>query len=156
MIVTLLAGLGYQTLQLSSVRTAYSDFKADVATKAEKASEAARATEQQRQRDIDQVRDDAAAQKEKDDARAAELLAAGDSLREQTNRLLADRAALSARLAARGKTINDFTDLYAELREEADRAAGDLATALDDSRRAGFACEKAYGALTKRQTPTHQ
>lgn len=149
LIVALAVGLGYQTIQLSGVRTDYADYKADIATKAQQASEKARDTEQQRQRDIDQVRNDAADQKQKDDALAAQQLADNDSLREQTAKLLADRAALNSRLARRGKTINDLADLLAQLRSEADGYAGELAAALTASRRAGFACERSYDALIK-------
>lgn len=149
LIVALAVGLGYQTIQLSGVRTDYADYKTDIATKAQQASEKARDTEQQRQRDIDQVRNDAADQKQKDDALAAQQHADNDSLRDQIGKLLTDRAALNSRLAARGKTINDLTDLLAELRSEADGYAGELATALTASRRAGLACERSYQSLIK-------
>lgn len=140
-------GLGYQTLRLSDARTELSDYKAEIATKAAKASEKARETEQQRQRDIDQVRQDAADQKQEDDALAAEQRADVDSLREQTTKLLADRAALNTRLAERGKTIADLADLLADLRSEADGYAGELAAALTASRRAGLACQRSYDSL---------
>jgi chromosome segregation ATPase len=147
LIVALAVGLGYQTLQLGDVRTEYAEYKTDIAEKAQKASEKARETEQQRQRDIDQVRNDAADQKQKDDALAAQQRTDIGSLRDQTTKLLADRTALSARLAERGKTIADLADLLAQLRSEADGYAGELAAALTASRRAGFACEHAYEAV---------
>ncbi|HEY0288577.1 MAG TPA: DUF2514 family protein [Pseudomonas sp.] len=147
LIVALSGGLAYQTLTLASVRTEYADYQKGIAEAAAKASEQARETEQQRQRDIDQVRTDAADQKQKDDALAAQQRADNDSLRDQTRKLLADRATLNSRLAARGKTINDLADLLAELRSEADEYAGELASALTASRRAGFACERSYGAV---------
>lgn len=150
LIIALSVGLGYQTLTLAHVRAEYSDYRADIDKKAAEASEKAREIEQQRQRDIDQVRNDAADQKQKDDALAAQQHADNGSLRDQTSKLLADRAALNSRLAARGKTINDLTDLLAELRSEADGYAGELAAALTASRRAGFACERSYDALIKR------
>lgn len=149
LIVALALAAGYQTLQLSSVRTEYAEYRADIDFKARQASDKAREIEQQRQRDIDQVRNDATAQKQKDDAHAAELLATGDSLRKQTSQLLADKATLRARLAERGQTIEGLADLLAQLRTEADDYAGGLAAALDSSRRAGFACESSYQALTK-------
>ena len=149
LIVALTAGLGYQTLELSSVRKDYADYKADIAEAARKAEDEARQTEQKRQRDIDKVRTDAANQKTVDDALAARQRADNDSLRDQTSKLLADRAALSARLASRGKTIGDLADLLAQLRTEADGYAGELASALTASRRAGFACQRSYEAITK-------
>ena len=138
---------GIQTHRLDNAQTDHADYVASIATQAQEASEKARQTEQQRQREIDQVRTDAANQKISDDAYAAELVAVGVSLREQQTSLLADRAALRSRLTARGKTIDDLTDLLAQLRTEADNHAGELAAALDASRRAGFACERSYDAM---------
>lgn len=146
-IAVLVIVAGIQTHRLDNAQADHAQYVARVAAQAQEASENARQTEQQRQRDIDQVRTDAANQKIIDDARAAELLAAGDSLREQQVKLLADRAALHTRLAARGKTIEDLTDLLAQLRTEADDYAGRLAIALTESRRAGFACERSYETL---------
>jgi chromosome segregation ATPase len=139
--------LGIQTVRLSDSKSAHALYVAQIESDAREASERARQEEQIRQQTIDQVRNDAANQKAQDDAHAAELVATGDSLREQQAKLLADRATLNSRLAARGKTINDLTDLLAQLRTEADNHAGELATALDASRRAGFACERSYDAL---------
>ena len=147
-LIALLGGLAYQTHQLSEARTEFASYKSDKAAEATKASEQARQTEQQRQRDIDQVRANAADQKQKDDALAAQQLADHDSLLDQTRKLLADKANLNTRLAERGKTINDLVDLLAELRSEADGYAGQLAAALTESRRAGFACERSYEAVT--------
>ena len=135
--------------QLAEVRAEYSDYKTSVATAATDASEKARKTEQQRQRDIDQVRTDAADQKQKDDALASEQRADNDSLRDQTRKLLADKSTLNSHLAQRGNTIHGLIDLLAELRAEADGYAGDLAAALTASRRAGFACERSYNAITR-------
>ena len=133
--------------QLATLSAAHQMVLADIATDATKASEKARQTEQQRQRDIDQVRADAADQKQKDDAIAAEQRADNDSLRDQTRQLLVDKSTLNTRLAERGKTINDLVDLLAELRSEADGYAGELAAALTTSRRAGLACEASYAAI---------
>ena len=133
--------------QMADLSAAHQTTLAGIATAATKASEKARQTEQQRQRDIDQVRANATDQKQKDDALAAQQLADHDSLRDQTRKLLADKANLNTRLAERGKTINDLVDLLAELRSEADGYAGQLAGALTASRRAGFACEQSYDAI---------
>ena len=142
---------GIQTHRLDNAQTDHADYVASIATQAQEASEKARQTEQQRQREIDQVRTDAANQKISDDAYAVELVAVGVSLREQQAKLLADRATLRARLTARGKTIDDLTDLLAQLRTEADSHAGELAAALDARRRAGFACERSYDAMRASQ-----
>lgn len=147
-LIALLAGLAYQTFQLTEVRADYASYRSDTLTAAASAIEDARQAEQQHQRNIDQVRANAVDQKQKDDALAAQQLADHDSLRDQTRRLLADKANLNTRLADRGKTINDLVDLLAELRSEADGYAGELAAALTESRRAGFACERSYDAVT--------
>ena len=146
-LIALLGGLAYQTHQLSEARAEYASYKSDKADEATKASEDARLAEQKHQRKIDQVRADATNQKQKDDVLTAQQLADYDSLRDQTRKLLADKADLNTRLADRGKTINDLVDLLAELRSEADGYAGELAAALTESRRAGFACERSYDAV---------
>ena len=147
-LIAMLGGLAYQTHQLSEVRTDYASYRSDTATAAANASEYARLTEQKLQRKNDQVRADAVDQKQKDDALGAQQRADHDCLRDQTRRLLADKSDLNTRLAERGKTINDLVDLLAELRSEADGYAGELAAALTESRRAGFACERSYDAVT--------
>lgn len=146
-LIALLGGLAYQTHQLTEARAEYASYKSDKADEATKASEDARLAEQKHQRKIDQVRADATNQKQKDDVLTAQQLADYDSLRDQTRKLLADKADLNTRLADRGKTINDLVDLLAELRSEADGYAGQLAAALTESRRAGFACERSYDAV---------
>ena len=133
--------------QLADVRNEYAEYKSGITTAAATASEKVRKTELQRQREIDQVRADAADQKQKDDALADLQRADNDSLRDQTRKLLADKSTLNSRLAQRGKTINDLIDLLAELRSEADGYAGELAAALTASRRAGFACERSYDSV---------
>ena len=146
-LIALLGGLAFQTHQLSEARAEYASYKSDKADEATKASEDARLAEQKHQRKIDQVRADAVDQKQKDDALAAEQRADNDSLRDQTRKLLADKSTLNTRLTERGKTINDLVDLLAELRSEADGYAGQLAAALTESRRAGFACERSYDSV---------
>lgn len=146
-IVALVILCGMQTYRLQTMKAAHAEYVAQIEGEARIAEAAARQEEQRRQTAIDKVRSDAQTQKAADDAAAAQLVADGKLLRDQANRLLADRAALNTRLAARGKTINDLTDLLAQLRTEADDHAGELATALDASRRAGFACERSYDTL---------
>lgn len=141
------AGISIQTYRLEVERTAYAEYVAGVEKEKADAEQQARETEQARQAAIDKVTQDANTQKAADDDRAAKLAADGDSLRQQTGKLLADRAALSTRLARTGKTVEDLTNLLAKLRNEADDYAGQLAVALTSSRRAGFACEQAYDAV---------
>ena len=137
--------------QLADVRKEFADYKTGIAAASTKASEEARVLEQQRQRDIEKVRTDAAEQKQKDDALADLQRADGHRLRDQVGQLLADKRVLNTRLTERGKTIEDLVDLLAELRSEADGYAGELAAALTASRRAGFACEASYDAIAVQQ-----
>lgn len=146
-IAALVLLLGIQTHRLDNAQTAHAEYVAGIEAQAKEASEQARKTEQKHQQAIEQVRTDAANQKISDDAHAAELVAMGVSLREQQTKLLADRTNLRASLAKRGKTIEDLADLLAQLRTESDNHAGELAAALDSSRRAGFACEASYDAI---------
>lgn len=146
-IAALVLLLGIQTHRLDNAQTAHAEYVSGIEAQAKEASEQARQTEQKHQQAIEQVRTDATNQKISDDAHAAELVAMGVSLREQQTKLLADRTNLRARLTKRGKTIEDLTDLLAQLRTEADIHAGELAAALDSSRRAGFACEASYDAI---------
>jgi len=150
-IAALVLLLGIQTHRLDNAQTAHAEYVSGIERQAKEASEQARQAEQKHQQAIEQVRTDATNQKISDDAHAAELVAVGVSLRQQQSSLLADRANLRARLAARGKTIDDLNDLLAQLRTEADSYAGDLATALDSSRRAGFACERSYDSMRATQ-----
>lgn len=143
-----LLGIGIQTWRLHSEQTAYSDYKSQVADGKLKAEREAREEEQRRQDEAQRIREDAAKQKAQDDAAAAAELADRQRMQQQISGLLADRRALNSRLAARGKTIEDLSDLLAKLRREADDYAGDLAARLDESRRAGFLCERAYDSLT--------
>lgn len=138
---------GVQTYRLMSLKAEYSDHLAQDASDKAIAESAARQEEQRRQAAIDQVRTDAQKQKALDDAAAAKLLADGKQLRDQTTRLLADRATLNSRLARAGKTEYDLTVVLAQLRNEAGDYASQLATALDSSRRAGFACEQSFDSL---------
>jgi len=149
LIIALAVAAGYQTLRLADVRNEYAAYRADIETKAAEASEQARQTEQQRQRDIDQVRNDAQKQIKLAAADAADAQSAADSLQLEVNKLLAGRAALNSRVAAGGSAIRDLTTVLADLRQRADQRAGDLATIADASRIAGKACERSYDALIK-------
>jgi peptidoglycan hydrolase CwlO-like protein len=147
LIAALAAGLGYQTLQLAGVRTEYADYRAGIDKQAAEASEKARETEQQRQRDIDQVRNDAQKQIQVAAADAADAQSAADSLQLEVSKLLASRASLNSRVATGSSTVRDLTTVLADLRQRADQRAGELAAAADASRIAGMACEHAYEAV---------
>lgn len=140
---------GVQTWRLHTVQSDFAQYTAQIDADKLAAEQKARAVEQRRQADIEQVRNDAIAQKAKDDAAAQLDRDDRDRMRIENAKLLADRTALNSRLAKRGKTINDLADLLAKLLDQANGYAGDLAAELDRSRRAGFACERAYDSLNK-------
>ncbi|MNF96072.1 hypothetical protein D3C85_1339870 [compost metagenome] len=84
------------------------------------------------------------------DASAAERTAHG--LRREVDRLRASRSATCGAIAAQQRQAGDVAfNLLAELFESADRRAGELAAALDRSRVAGLACERAYESVMNAQ-----
>lgn len=139
--------VGVQTYRLKDLQVTHATYVADVKDAKARAIAQARATQSKIQTELDQVRADASTQKATDDALAARQRDDNRQLQQQITGVLADRAVLRARLAERGKTIEDLTDLLAQLRSEADDYAGELASALTASRRAGFACERSYDAV---------
>lgn len=140
---------GIQTWRLHTSQTDFAQYAAQIDADKLAAEQKDRAIEKQRQTDIEKVKSDAAAQKAIDDAAADADRADRDRMRIENAKLLSDRAALNSRLAKRGKTINDLADLLAKLLDQANGYAGSLAAELDRSRRAGFACERAYDSLNK-------
>jgi chromosome segregation ATPase len=149
LLIALLAGaLVYQTLALASARTEHADYVAGVDKAAKEASDAARAEEQRRQREIDQVRNDAQHQIKAAADDAAVAASAADSLQQQVDKLLASRASCNTRVAQGSQAIDDLTNVLADLRRRADERAGELARIADENRIAGLACEKAYESLS--------
>lgn len=147
LVIALAISVGVQTYRLKDLQIAHATYVGDVKDAKARAIAQARATQSKIQTELDQVRADASTQKATDDALAARQRDDNRQLQQQITGVLADRAVLRARLAERGKTIEDFTDLLAQLRSEADDYAGELASALTASRRAGFACERSYDAV---------
>lgn len=146
-LAAILALLGLQTYRLSEAQSSHNAYVAQIEGEARIAEAAARQEETRRQTAIEQVRTDAQKQKALDDARIAANTADNQRMRDQTSKLLADRSALSARLAARGKSINDLTDMLATMRQQLDDFASAAARDADEYRGAGFACERAYDSL---------
>ena len=149
LVSALAISVGVQTYRLKDLQVTHATYVADVKDAKARAIAQAQATQTKIQTELDQVRADASTQKATDDALAARQRDDSRQLQQQITGVLADRAVLRARLAERGKTIEDLTDLLAQLRNEADDYAGELASALTASRRAGFACEASYAALIK-------
>jgi septal ring factor EnvC (AmiA/AmiB activator) len=139
--------VGVQTYRLKDLQVIHATYVGDVKDAKARATAQAQATQSKIQADLDQVRTDASTQKATDDALAARQRDDNRQLQQQITGVLADRTRLRARLAKRGKTVEDLTDLLAQLRSEADDYAGELASALTASRRSGFACERSYDAV---------
>lgn len=147
LVIALAISLGVQTYRLKDLQVTHATYVSDVKDAKARAIAQAQATQSKIQNELDQVRADASTQKATDDVLAARQRDDNRQLQQQVTGVLADRARLRASLVERGKTIEDLTDLLAQLRSEADDYAGELASALTASRRAGFACERSYDAV---------
>ncbi|WP_434681387.1 DUF2514 family protein [Pseudomonas sp. R1-18] len=148
LLIALLAGaLVYQTLALATARTEHAGYVAEVEKTASEANKAARVEEQRRQREINQVRNDAQHQIKAAADDAAVAASTADSLQQQVDKLLAGRSACDTRVAQGSATVRDLTTVLADLRRRADERAGELARIADASRIAGQACERAYDSL---------
>lgn len=150
LIGALSAALVYQSLALTQAKAGHALYVARVEQAARAALEAARAQEQRRQRQINEVRDDAQDRIKAALDDAALAASTADSLQRQVDRLLAGRRACDTSIAQGSATAGDLTRVLAELRRRADQRAGELARAADASRIAGQACERAYDALADR------
>lgn len=111
----------------------------------------ARTEEIRRQSEIEKVRTDAQDQIKQATADAAVATAAADSLRDHAKRLAA-KASQCAGAATGGQAANTAGLVLADVLARADQAAGELAAAYDRARIAGHACERAYDALSDRQS----
>ncbi|WP_044873069.1 DUF2514 family protein [Pseudomonas sp. LFM046] len=125
-----------------------SDYRLEVAERDRRAGARARAEEQRRQRAADEVDRDAKGKLEAAQADAAAAESAADRLQLEVDRLRAGRGATCSAIAAQQRAAGlDAFGVLADLFASADRRAGELAAALDRSRVAGLACERAYEAL---------
>jgi chromosome segregation ATPase len=143
--------IGYLALRLDSVK----DDRAAITVERDNAAArvASLTTTLRLQRelteDINRVSDDAKAKTEYVTAAIAIADGRAHSLQQQITDLIAKRKSCAAEVASGGKARADLTVLLADLRRMADETAGRLAEALDRGRIAGFACEAAYGALSR-------
>lgn len=112
---------------------------------------AARAEEQRRQAAITGIIHDAEQKNAALRADADSAVAAGQRLQQESDKLRrklrASESACRAGAAGSGPSAADAIDLYAELFAEADRVAGEMASAADSSRNAGMACENIYNGV---------
>ncbi|AHC81968.1 hypothetical protein X969_08305 [Pseudomonas monteilii SB3078] len=125
-----------------SARAELADYRLQVAERDRRAAAQARAEEQRRQSVADEEGESARKKLELAKGRAATAESAADGLRGEIARLLEGHRATCDTIAAQQRQAGtSAVVVLGRLLEEADRMAGDLATALERSRIAGLACE---------------
>lgn len=106
---------------------------------------AARQEEQRRIEAIYEVQTNARQEIEQANAAAAAARATANRLRAEVARI--SQSARDTAVASGGKAGADALDLLADLFSRVDATAGELASAADDARIRGLACERAYQSL---------
>ncbi|MBF8706137.1 DUF2514 family protein [Pseudomonas putida] len=118
------------------------DYRLEVAERDRRAAAQARAEEQRRQAVADEEGESARKKLELAQGRAAGAESAADGLRGEIARLRdGHRATCDAIAAQQRQAGTSAVVVLGGLLEDADRMAGDLATAFERSRIAGLACE---------------
>ena len=138
-------------MDVAEARQSLAEYQAGAATRAAEAEAAARAEEQRRQREIEEVLDEARGLVERAsaDARIADDRAGG--LQREVARLRAGRAATCSAISAqRGEAAGDALGMLADVLIEMERAGRELAAEADRRGVAGRACERSYEALRQR------
>jgi len=129
---------------------ALADYRLEVAERDRRAAAQARTEEQRRQTVADKEGESARKKLELAQGRAAAAESAADGLRGEIARLRDGHRATCDTIATKQRQAGtSAVVVLGGLLEEADRMAGDLATALERSRIAGLACESIYNGLTK-------
>ena len=125
-----------------AARSELADYRLEVAERDRRAAAQARTEEQRRQAVADEEGENARQQLELAQGRAVAAESAAGGLRREIDRLLASHRATCDTIAAQQRQAGtSAVVVLGGLLEEADRMAGDLATALERSRIAGIACE---------------
>ncbi|MCY1359409.1 hypothetical protein D9M69_459780 [compost metagenome] len=154
LVLALVVG-GAQQIRVSSAQVDASaalrnlaDYRTEVAERDRRAALAVLAETKRRQQAAEEIESDAKNKLAQARADAAVAESAADGLRGEVARLRAGRSATCSAIATGERAAGESAVLVlGELLEDADRMAGDLAAALDRSRIAGLACEKAYDSL---------
>lgn len=144
-IVVLTVLLGLQTLRLSAAKAEHAQQLAEWADATRAASEQYRAVEQKRAEAQRKVVQDATAQVDLARRDAGRARLAHDRLRDAA--FAAGGAASDPAAAGAGAATGGPGLVLANVLIGADGAAGELASALDEARAAGLACERAYDSL---------
>ena len=127
-----------------------SDYRLEVSERDRRAAAQARTEEQRRQTVADEEGESARKKLELAQGRAADAESAADGLRGEITRLRAGHRATCGAIAAQQRQAGtSAVVVLGGLLEEADRMAGDLATALERSRIAGLACEAVIDGFGK-------
>lgn len=125
-----------------------SDYRLQVAERDRRVAAQARTEEQRRQTVADEEGESARKKLELAQGRAADAESAADGLRGEIARLRnGHRATCDTISAQQRQTGASAVVVLGRLLEEADRMAGDLATALERSRIAGLACEAVISGM---------
>ncbi len=128
--------------ETAEARAELADYHLVIAENSRRAAAQARAEEQRRQKVADEEGEHARKKLEEVTIRAAAAESAAGGLRGEIDRLrLGHRATCDTIAAQQRQAGASAVVVLGGLLEEADRMAGDLATALERSRIAGLACE---------------
>ncbi|WP_016711259.1 DUF2514 family protein [Pseudomonas monteilii] len=128
--------------ETGAARSELADYRLEVAERDQRAAAQARTEEQRRQAVADEEGESARKKLELAQDRAAGAESAADGLRGEIARLRDGHRATCDTIAAQQRQAGtSAVVVLGGLLEEADRMAGDLATALERSRIAGLACE---------------
>ncbi|MCE1084897.1 DUF2514 domain-containing protein [Pseudomonas asiatica] len=148
LIVLALVGAGQQYRvvvaqgESATARGVLADYRLEVSERDRRAAAQARTEEQRRQTAADEEGESARKKLELAQGRAADAESAADGLRGEIARLRDGHRATCDTIAAQQRQAGtSAVVVLGGLLEEADRMAGDLATALERSRIAGLACE---------------
>lgn len=145
--VVLVAGgqeirVGAGNSEASAARSELSDYRLQVAERDRRVADQARTEEQRRQAVADEEGESARQKLDLAQGRAAAAESTAGGLRGEIARLRAGQRATCDTIAAQQRQAGaPAVVVLGGLLEEADRMAGDLATALERSRIAGLACE---------------
>lgn len=125
-----------------AARSEFADYRLEVSERDRRAAAKARKEEQRRQAAADEEGESARKKLELAQGRAADAESAADGLRGEIARLRNGHRATCDTIASQQRQAgSSAVVVLGGLLEEADRMAGDLATALERSRIAGLACE---------------
>lgn len=134
--------------ETAAVRSELADYRLEVSERDRRAAAQARTEEQRRQTVADEEGESARQQLELAQGRAADAESAADGLRGEIARLRDGHRATCDTIATQQRQAGtSAVVVLGGLLEEADRMAGDLATALERSRIAGLACEAIMGGV---------